>query len=99
MKKRWWIRPFVLLFVFLSSFLATAFIVKRDWQNLNERHQAQTELNTQLASDYFKKELEVGQYVTDSIESGVVGNDGDTTDFADTAKYMLKNTRIFTLCS
>lgn len=90
MKKRWWIRPFVLLLVFLCSSLAIAFIVKRDWQNLNERHQAQTELNTQLASDYFKKELEEGQYVTDSIESGTVGNGGDSTNFADTAKYMLK---------
>lgn len=90
MKKRWWIRLFVLLFVFLSSSLAIAFIVKRDWQNLNERHQAQTELNTQLASDYFKKELEEAQNVTESIESGTVGNSGDVTNFAETAKYMLK---------
>lgn len=45
----------VLLFVLVSSSMATAFIVKRDWQNLNERHQVQTELNTQLASDYLKK--------------------------------------------
>lgn len=86
MKKRWWIRPFVLLLVFLSSSSVIAFIVRRDWQNLNERHQAQTELNTQLASDYFKKELEEGQYVTDSIESGTVGNGGDSTNFAETAK-------------
>ncbi len=41
MKKRCWIRPFVLLFVFLSGSLAIAFIVKRDWDNLNERQQAQ----------------------------------------------------------
>lgn len=90
MKKRWWIRPFVLLFVFLSSSLAIAFIVKRDWDNLNERQQAQTKLNTQLACDYFKKELEEGQYVVDSIESGVVGNSGQTKNFVKTAKYMLK---------
>lgn len=90
MKKRCWIRPFVLLFVFLSSSLAIAFIVKRDWQNLNERHQAQTELNTQLASDYFKKELAEAQNVTESIESGTVGNGGDVTNFAKTSKYMLK---------
>lgn len=50
-------RLLVLLFVFLCSSLAIAFIVKRDWDNLNERRQAQTKLNTQLASDYFKKEL------------------------------------------
>lgn len=83
-------RLLVLLFVFLCSSLAIAFIVKRDWQNLNERHQAQTELNTQLASDYFKKELAEAQNVTESIESGTVGNGGDSTNFADTAKYMLK---------
>lgn len=90
MKKRWWIRPFVLLFVFLSGSLAIAFIVKRDWQNLNERHQAQTELNTQLASDYFKKELAEAQNVTESIESGTVGNSGDSAKFTKTAKYMVK---------
>lgn len=90
MKKRCWIRPFVLLFVFLSSSLAIAFIVKCDWQNLNERHQAQTELNSQLASDYFKKELAEAQNVTESIESGTVGNGGDVTNFAKTSKYMLK---------
>ena len=83
-------RLLVLLFVFLCSSLAIAFIVKRDWQNLNERRQAQTELNTQLASDYFKKELAEAQNVTESIESGTVGNGGDSTNFADTAKYMLK---------
>ncbi|MFR0541640.1 diguanylate cyclase domain-containing protein, partial [Lactobacillus delbrueckii] len=80
----------VLLFVFLCSSLAIAFIVKRDWDNLNERRQAQTKLNTQLASDYFKKELAEAQNVTESIESGTVGNGGDSTNFADTAKYMLK---------
>lgn len=90
MKKRWWIRPFVLLFVFLSGSLAIAFIVKRDWQNLNERHQAQTELNTQLSSDYFKKELAEAQNVTESIESGTAGNSGDSAKFAKTAKYMVK---------
>lgn len=83
-------RLLVLLLVFLCSSLAIAFIVKHDWDNLNERRQAQTKLNTQLASDYFKKELEEGQYVTDSIESGTVGNGGDLTNFAETAKYMLK---------
>lgn len=80
----------VLLFVFVSSSLPIEFIVKREWQNLDKRNQAQTELNTQLASDYLKKELEEGQYVTDSIESGIVGNGGDSTTFAETAKYMLK---------
>lgn len=90
MKKRWWIKSFVLLFVFLSSSLAIAFIVKRDWQNLNERHQAQTKRNTQLASDYFKKELAEAQNVRESIESGTVGNGGDLANFAKTAKYMLK---------
>lgn len=83
-------RLLVLLFVFLCSSLAIAFIVKRDWDNLNERRQAQTKLNTQLASDYFKKELAEAQNVTESIESGTVGNGGDSTNFADTAKYMLK---------
>lgn len=90
MKKRWWIKSFVLLFVFLSSSLAIAFIVKRDWDNLNERHQAQTELNTQLSSDYFKKELAEAQNITESIESGTVGNSGDSAKFAKTAKYMVK---------
>lgn len=83
-------RLLVLLLVFLCSSLAIAFIVKRDWDNLNERRQAQTKLNTQLASDYFKKELAEAQNVTESIESGTVGNGGDSTNFADTAKYMLK---------
>lgn len=83
-------RLLVLLFVFLCSSLVIAFIVKRDWDNLNERRQAQTKLNTQLASDYFKKELAEAQNVTESIESGTVGNGGDSTNFADTAKYMLK---------
>ena len=38
----------------------------------------------------FKKELKEGQYVVDSIESGVVGNSGQTKNFVKTAKYMLK---------
>ncbi|WP_260265047.1 hypothetical protein [Lactobacillus delbrueckii] len=42
MKKKNLGRLLVLLFVFLSCSLAIAFIVKRDWDNLNERQQAQT---------------------------------------------------------
>lgn len=48
------------------------------------------ELNAQLASDYFKKELAEAQNITESIESGTVGNSGDSAKFAKTAKYMVK---------
>ncbi|MGM9906400.1 GGDEF domain-containing protein [Lactobacillus sp.] len=90
MKKRWWIKLLVVLFVFFTSAVVIGINVYRTGQNLAQRYQARTELNAQLASDYFEKELEEGQNVTENIESGTVGNEGNTAVFTKTAKYMLK---------
>ena len=89
MKKKRCIGILLVLAVFASSLLAVYVSVRSGLDNFNQRHLVKTELNAQLASEFFKTELEEGQNITRNIEAGTVGNNGKTNGFVRTAKYML----------
>lgn len=89
MKKKRWIGILLVLAVFASSLLAVYVSVRSGLDNFNQRHLVKTELNAQLASEFFKRELEEGQNITRNIEAGTVGNNGRTNRFVRISKYML----------
>ncbi|GHW01045.1 hypothetical protein lacNasYZ03_07320 [Lactobacillus nasalidis] len=73
-----------------SSTLVISIIIKKEWDSINQRHQDQIQLNSRLAAGYFEKKLEIGQFVTESIESEAISTGGDTNLFVKNAGHMLE---------
>lgn len=88
--KKEWKRLGIVLLVFAVSLAVTGIFCKREWASIDQRHRAKTELNAQIACDYFKNDLEDGVNVAEAIDAGVVGNSGAVDRFAKTARYMIK---------